>query len=84
MLNGSLKAYSERHPVSLIELKDLSPESIGEFVELKHFETLYTGMMLRAIKNPQNEKAATKEKLPEVVQPHVNIYKKEVNKILAS
>ena len=84
LLNGSLKAYSERHPVSLVELKDLSPESIGEFVELKHFETLYTGMMLRAIKNQQNEEAATKEKLSEVVQPHVNIYKKEVNKILAS
>lgn len=83
LLNGSLKAYSERHPLSLVELKDFSPESIGEFVELKHFETMYTGMMLRALK--PEEKGKTPEKpdvLPEVLQPNVNIYKKEVNSIL--
>ena len=47
LIDGSYKSYSERHPVSVIELKDLSPESIGEFVELKHFEAMYTVMMLR-------------------------------------
>lgn len=85
LINGSLKAYSELHPVSLVELKDLSPSSIGEFVELKHFEAMYTGMMLRALKSKD---AQTKFKhpdvLPEVVQPHVGIYKKEVEKILKS
>ena len=82
LLNGSLKAYCQRHPVSLVQLKDLSPESIAEFIELKHFETIYTGMMLRAMNNTQNNKAEKPETLPEVLQPHVNIYKKEVNKIL--
>ena len=79
MFNGSLKAYSDRHPVSVIELKDLSPESIAKFVELKHFETMYTGMMLRSLKNASQTRP---DILPEVEQPHVKIYKKEVEKIL--
>ena len=79
MFNGSLKAYSDRHPVSVITLKDLSPESIAEYVELKHFETIYTGMLLRAMKN---DKTSENQPLKEVVQPHVGIYKAEVNKIL--
>lgn len=79
LFDGSLKAYSDRNPVSVVELKDFSPESIARFVELKHFETMYTGMMLRAqnAKNVENV-----EVLPEVEQPHVKIYKKEVEKIL--
>lgn len=77
LVNGSLKAYSDRHPVSVIELKDFSPESIGEFVELKHFEAMYTGMLLRNAKNIE-----TKDVLPEVTQPNVSIYKDEVKKIL--
>lgn len=85
LFNGSLKAYSERHLVSLIELKDLTPESIAEFVELKHFETMYTGMILRDMKDKQEgKKAEHPDVLPEVLQPHVNIYKKEVNKILCN
>ena len=79
LFNGSLKAYSDRHPVSVITLKDLSPESIAEYVELKHFETIYTGMLLRAMKN---DKTSENQPLKEVVQPHVGIYKAEVNKIL--
>ena len=79
MVDGAYIAYSQRHPVSVIELKDLSPEAIGEFVELKHFETLYTGMLLRALKNKELKNP---EILPEVLQPNVGIYKKEVNKIL--
>lgn len=78
LFNGSLKAYSERHPVSVISLKNLSPDSIAEFIELKHFETMYTGMMLRQL---ISGKACT-DVLNEVIQPHVGIYKKEVNKIL--
>jgi len=79
LFNGSLKAYSDRHPVSVVELKDFSPENIADFIELKHFETLYTGMLLRKLKNVNEEKF---EVLPEVLQPHVGIYKAEVNKIL--
>lgn len=79
LFNGSLKAYSDRNPVSVVELKDLSPESIARFVELKHFETMYTGMMLRASKGGSSQNP---EVLPEVEQPHVKIYKKEVEKIL--
>lgn len=84
LLNGSLKAYAAVHPVSQIELKDFSPEAVAEFIELKHFETIYTGMLLRAMKNTANNKTEKPDRLPEVLQPHVNIYKKEVNKILNS
>lgn len=79
LLSGAMKAYKAQHPVSVIEFKDLSPESIARFIELKHFETLYTGEMLRQKKGditPQDKP------LPEVVQPNVEIYKKEVKKII--
>lgn len=77
LLNGSLKAYSAKSPVSVLSLKNLSPEAIGEFVELKHFEAMYTGMLLRSLKGEKHP-----EILPEVVQPNVKIYKDEVEKIL--
>ena len=84
LLNGSLKAYAQFHPVSLIVLKDFSPETVAEFIELKHFETIYTGMLLRKMKNVLSKnKAESPDILPEVLQPHVNIYKNELNKILA-
>lgn len=76
LINGAVKAYSEQHPVSRIELKDLSPESIGKFIELKHFETLYTGNMIRQKLGKTN----STEPLPEVTQTNVNKYKKEVKK----
>jgi len=76
LINGAIKAYSEQHPVSKIELKNLSPESIAKFVELKHFETLYTGNMLRQKQGATNPQ----EPLPEVMQTNVNKYKKEVKK----
>ena len=53
--------------------------AIARFIELKHFETLYTGNMLRYQKGnitPKNEA------VPEVLQPNVEIYKKEVKKAL--
>jgi hypothetical protein len=80
LIDGSTKSYSQRHPLSVIELANLSPKTIGEFVELKHFETIYTGMLLRALKATNID--AKCDVLPEVVQPNVSIYKKEVNKIL--
>ncbi len=79
LLSGAMKAYQAQHPVSSIEFNDLSPESIARFIELKHFETLYTGNMLR-----QNDGDVTPldKPLPEVIQPNVEIYKKEVKKVL--
>ncbi len=75
VIKGVTTAYKAQHPVAEIELKDFSPESIAKFIELKHFETLYTGQMLRRSKmdvTPRNEA------LPEVLQPNVEKYKKEV------
>lgn len=82
LINGSLKAYSNVHPVSTVTLKDLSPDSIGQFIELKHFETIYTGMLLRQLKSADKTKAVQVSVLPEVEQPNVKTYKKEVEKIL--
>lgn len=79
VLEGVIAAYSAQHPVSEIVLKDLSPESIARFIELKHFETLYTGIMLRQEKNNITPKT---EALSEVLQPNVEIYKKEVRKAM--
>ena len=39
VLKGVVSAYSKQHPVSTIELSDLSLSSIAKFIELKHFET---------------------------------------------
>ena len=80
VLSGVISAYSKMHPVSVIEIEDIDPVSIAQFIELKHFETLYTGNMLRrklGIMTPENEA------LQEVLQPNVEIYKKEVKKALA-
>lgn len=79
LMSGAMTAYKAQHPVSEIILKDLSVESVAKFIELKHFETLYTGNMLRRKAGnvtPQNEPMA------EVIQPNVEIYKKEVKKVL--
>lgn len=75
VVKGVTTAYSAQHPVAEIVLDDLSPDSIARFVELKHFETLYTGNLLR-----RNEGKVTPETeaLPEVLQPNVEKYKKEV------
>lgn len=80
LINGALKAYSEQHPVAKIELKSITPESAARFAELKHFETLYTGNMLRQKQN----KIDANQPLPEVMQTNVNKYKKEVKKNLES
>lgn len=79
VINGVVAAYSNQHPVSCIELDDLSLSSIAKFIELKHFETLYTGNILRRLENniTSNDKA-----LDEVLQPNVEIYKLEVKKAL--
>lgn len=79
LLSGAIKAYSDRHPVSTVELKDLSPESIARFAELKYFETLYTGNMLR---QKNGDITPVDKPLPEVIQYNVKKYKSEVKKNL--
>ena len=77
LLNGAMKAYKELHPVNEIILKELTPESIARFIELKHFETLYTGNMFR---QKTGETVDNNQPLPEVIQPNVEKYKKNVYK----
>ncbi len=80
VLTGVINAYSSMHPVSVVELKDLSLTTLAKFIEFKHFETLYTGNILRQIDgNITDDNTA----LPEVLQPNVEIYKKEVRKAMA-
>ncbi len=80
VLTGVISAYSNMHPVSVVELKDLSLTTLAKFIEFKHFETLYTGNMLRQI---EGDITADNVALPEVLQPNVEIYKKEVRKAMA-
>lgn len=80
VLTGVVAAYSNMHPVSVVELKDLSLTTLAKFIEFKHFETLYTGNILRQI---EGDVTASDVALPEVLQPNVEIYKKEVRKAMA-
>ena len=81
VLTGVISAYSSMHPVSVVELKDLSLTTIAKFIEFKHFETLYTGNILRQLEGDITSEDVA---LPEVLQPNVEIYKKEVRKAMAS
>ena len=80
VLTGVVAAYSNMHPVSVLELKDLSLTTLAKFIEFKHFETLYTGNILRQI---EGDVTSMDVALPEVLQPNVEIYKKEVRKAMA-
>ncbi len=79
VLQGVTTAYKNQHPVSEIVLDDLSFATLGRFFELKHFETLYTGNMLR---RQEGNVTSNDSALPEVLQPNVEIYKKEVRKAM--
>ena len=79
VMTGVIAAYSAQHPVSKIVLEDLSIKSIARFIELKHFETLYTGYILRAMKG---DFTPAEIALDEVLQPNVEKYKKEVKKAM--
>lgn len=80
VIKGVTKAYSAQHPVAEIALEDLSFDSIARFIELKHFETLYTGNMLR--RQYGGGITPKTEPLPEVIQPNVEKYKKEIKNYL--
>lgn len=69
------ETYAETTPVKIetlaLENNAIKPEAIGEYIQTKHFETVYMGMIRRI-----NSKGYIKpEKLPEVLQPSVETYK---------
>lgn len=68
-----IASYAEKVPVEMeilqVENNAIKPESIGEYVQAKHFEIVYTGMLRR------QAKAQMPDKLPEVFQSHVEVYK---------
>lgn len=72
-LGAILLSYAEKVPVEMeildVENNAIKPEAIGEYVQAKHFEIVYTGMLRR------QAKAQMPEKLPEVFQSHVEVYK---------
>lgn len=80
ILEGVVTAYSAQHPVSRIVLDDLKLDSIARFIELKHFETIYTGNILR---RELNLVTPLDVAMPEVLQPNVEKYKAEVRKAMA-
>ena len=80
ILEGVVTAYSAQHPVSRIILDNLSLSSIARFIELKHFETIYTGNILR---RELNLVTPLDVAMPEVLQPNVEKYKAEVRKAMA-
>lgn len=81
VLSGVISAYSNMHPVSIIEMDNLDLRTVAQFIELKHFETLYTGNILR---RKENNVTSADVALDEVLQPNVEIYKKEVKKAMAN
>ena len=80
VLDGVISAYSSQHPVSQIILKNLDTDAVAQFLELKHFETLYTGNIFR---RKHGNVTTTDVAMPEVLQPNVEKYKREVKKALA-
>ena len=79
VLTGVIKAYSNMHPVSIVEINGFDMKTLAQMIELKHFETLYTGNILR---RKENNVTPFDIAMPEVLQPNVEIYKKEVKKAL--
>lgn len=72
-VSAILKSYAEKSPVIMeileVEGGAIKPESIGAYVQSKHFETVYLGMLRRKALLSKNEK------LPEVFQANVEVYK---------
>ena len=68
--------YSETTPTKLeildVDVKNsgIKPETIGEYVQTKHFETVFMGMLRREVEK-QNANAEI-EQLPEILQPSVD------------
>lgn len=56
-----------------VEGNRIKPEAIGEYIQYKHFETVYMGMLRRAVEDGAS--IAQSEAVPEVLQPSVEVYK---------
>ena len=77
------KTYNETTPLKMeildVESDKIQPEAIGEYIQTKHFETVYMGMLRREVAEKLAKKLGKTvprpEKLPEVVQPSVETYK---------
>ena len=77
------QTYNETTPLKMeildVESDKIQPEAIGEYIQTKHFETVYMGMLRREVANSitrrLNKDVQKPEKLPEVIQPSVETYK---------
>lgn len=74
------QTYNETTPLKMeileVEGNKIKPEAIGEYIQTKHFETVYMGMLRRETSTSLLKGHEGKpEKLPEVVQPSVETYK---------
>jgi len=77
------QTYNETTPLKMeildVEGDKIKPEAIGEYIQTKHFETVYMGMLRReatgGIMDKLSKNLQRPEKLPEVIQPSVETYK---------
>ena len=74
------QTYNETTPLKMeileVEGNKIKPEAIGEYIQTKHFETVYMGMLRReASTSLLKNHEAKLDKLPEVIQPSVETYK---------
>lgn len=69
------ETYAETTPVKIeileVENNAIKPEAIGEYIQTKHFETVYTGIIRRLCLNA----SIMPDRLPEILQPSVETYK---------
>ena len=69
------ETYAETTPVKIeileIENNAIKPEAIGEYIQTKHYETVYMGILRRML----TKGSVYPEKLPEILQPSVETYK---------
>ena len=67
--------YNQTTPLTIEKLdvnsKGIDAETIGEYIQSKHFETVYKGMLRREVAGEAQDAV-----LPEVLQPNVEAYKK--------
>lgn len=67
--------YAETTPVKVevlaVENNAIKPEAIGEYIQTKHYETVYMGILRRLLTSP----SVYPDKLPEILQPSVETYK---------
>jgi len=74
------QTYNETTPLKMeildVEGNRIKPEAIGEYIQTKHFETVYMGMLRREVSTSLLKNRTIKsDKLPEVIQPSVETYK---------